>query len=116
MANPIVTIEMESGAVMSGELYPELAGGYLLAVVPIGLQELYYDDLQAVPCGPHRQAECSRGLPLPVAGVHLDQAQAPSGVSLLVDHMPRKDMTASGFIKNGYRTRQAYIGRCPSEP
>ena len=25
MANPIVTIEMESGAVMSGELYPELA-------------------------------------------------------------------------------------------
>ena len=25
MANPIVTIEMESGAVMSGELYPEIA-------------------------------------------------------------------------------------------
>ena len=25
MSNPIVTIEMESGAVMTGELYPELA-------------------------------------------------------------------------------------------
>ena len=25
MSNPMVTIEMESGAVMTGELYPELA-------------------------------------------------------------------------------------------
>ena len=25
MSNPVVTIEMESGAVMTGELYPELA-------------------------------------------------------------------------------------------
>ena len=44
MSNPIVTIEMESGAVMKGELYPDLAPNTVNNFIALANSE-YYDGL-----------------------------------------------------------------------
>ena len=51
MSHPIVTIEMESGAVMTGELYPELAPNTVNNFIALA-NSGFYDGLIFHPSSP----------------------------------------------------------------
>ena len=84
MANPIVTIEMESGAVMSGELYPEIAPNTVNNFIALA-NSGFYDGLifhRVIP-GFMIQGGCPDGTGMGGPGQRLqERPQAHAGRSL----------------------------------
>ena len=74
MANPIVTITMESGAVMRGELYPEIAPNTVKNFISLANSE-YYDGLifhRVIP-GFMIQGGCPNGTGMGGPGYQIDE-------------------------------------------
>ena len=87
MANPIVTIEMESGAVMSGELYPEIAPNTVNNFIALA-NSGFYDGVvfhRVIP-GFMIQGGCPDGTGMGGPGWHIKGEFAANGVKNDLKH------------------------------
>ena len=89
MANPIVTIEMESGDVMKAELYPEIAPNTVNNFISL-VKKGYYNGIcfHRVIAGFMIQGGCPEGTGMGGPGYHIKGEFAQNGVQNDLKHTP----------------------------